>query len=100
MSPQMTKTELVEVLKKHEIWLAGRGGGRANLSMQDLSGLKLSGIKLRKATLTGIDLSDTVLQDAELSEADLFGANLKNCDLRGRTSRMLISEVRRCGAVT
>ncbi len=57
----MTPSELVEILRSHKAWLIGRGGARANLSLQDLSGLQMPGLQLFKATLTGANLDNCEL---------------------------------------
>ena len=74
----MDSTRLKEILKAHEMWLAGEGGERA-----DLSGADLIGANLRGATLSGADLRGANLRWATLSEADLGGADLSGADLRG-----------------
>ena len=77
----MNSAELSQILKKHQGWLDRRAGARADLAMQDLSGLRLPGVRLSKATLTGTNLSACVLTAAEFRDADLFGANLQKSDL-------------------
>ncbi len=83
----MKSSEFVEILKNHRAWLAGRGGVRANLALQDLSGLKMPDLQLSKASLTGANLSDCELRGASLCGADLFGADLQNADLQDAGSR-------------
>ena len=73
-----TQKELRDLLEKHESWLAGSVGERANLRGADLRGADLS-----DANLSGADLSGADLSDANLSGANLLGANLLGADLRG-----------------
>lgn len=69
----VSKDELTEILKKHEIWLYGEVGGiRADLSNVDLSGANLC-----LANLAMADLSGASLNLANLIGADLTGANLR-----------------------
>ena len=65
----MTKTELNEILEKHQKWSDGEPGGeRANL---------------RGANLRGADLYGANLRGADLYGADLYGADLdEKTDIR------------------
>lgn len=63
----MSPEQLKEILDNHEMWLAGKEGGkRADLRDADLRG----------ADLRGVDLSGADLRDADLSGADLRSADL------------------------
>ena len=90
----MTKEELDEALKQHQLWLDtdGEEGKRANLRGAnlecanligvkligaDLSYANLRGANLRGANLRGANLRDAYLEDADLEGAVLEGANLK-----------------------
>ncbi len=77
----MEPVELSQILKKHQAWLDGRAGARANLAMQDLSDFRFPGAHLRKATRTGTNSSACALTAAEFRDADLFGANLQKSGL-------------------
>lgn len=90
----MTEEQIVEKLKKHEMWLNGEEGGEcadfsgADLSDMDLSGVDLYGADLSKACMTRSNLSCANLYRANLSgaclcSADLSGANLKKANLEG-----------------
>ena len=80
----MTPSELVEALAHHERFLCGqRGGRRADLSLQNLSGFDLAEVNLKRAKLTGTDLSCCNLKSANLSESDLFAADLSGARLPG-----------------
>ena len=70
----ITAAELVEILRKHKMWLSNEPGGeRANLS-----GANLYEANLYEANLRGANLSGADLRGANLSGADLRGAeNLK-----------------------
>ena len=97
----MTKEEIAEVLRKHDIWMDDEDseeGERANLqganlhdaNLQDadlrdadLRGANLQGANLQYADLRGADLQDADLRGAILRGANLQGANLQYADLRG-----------------
>ena len=56
------KTELVEIIRKHKMWLTnGEGGERADLSYADLSYADLSSANLRYADLSSANLRNTIL---------------------------------------
>ena len=74
---KISKEELSEILKKHEMWLQNDPNGkRANLSEANLSEANLSEAILSEAILSGAILSGANLSRANLSEADLSGANI------------------------
>lgn len=78
----ITEEELNEILRKHELWLKGKDGGKiADLSEADLSGAPLRGANLCRADLSGADLRGANLRGANLIEADLSGANLRGANL-------------------
>ena len=57
-------TELVEIIRKHKLWLAGKSGGeQADLSSADLSSADLSSANLSSADLRYAKLTDTILAD-------------------------------------
>ncbi len=62
----MEQTELKEILDQHQLWLAAKGGSRADL---------------RGANLTNANLTNAYLHGANLSGANLSGANLEDADL-------------------
>jgi len=64
----MEASKLKEILDQHQLWLAAKGGSRANLCVANLQGADLSRADLSRADLTGADLTG----------ADLIGANLTN----------------------
>ena len=85
--------ELVEIIRKHKMWLVGEKGGEradlrsanlrsANLRSADLSSADLSSANLRSADLSYANLSYADLSYANLSYADLSSANLRSADLR------------------
>jgi hypothetical protein len=83
----MTPTELAAVIEDHRLWLAGKGGQRANLSYADLSDADLRHADLRYADLSyailsGADLRHAILSDANLRHADLSDADLSDAILR------------------
>ena len=63
--------DITKVLADHALWLAEKGGTRA-----DLTGANLSGACLRWADLTGAILSGAILSGANLTGANLTGAKL------------------------
>ena len=78
----ISKEELKEILKKHEMWLKDEESGeRANLSNADLSSVNLWNANLIYADLNGANLSNADLWNANLTSADLTYANLSGADL-------------------
>jgi len=80
---KISKEELSEILKQHNIWLESEYtmGSRADLYGADLSEANLRDADLKGADLSGADLSGADLSHADLSEAALSGANLYKADL-------------------
>ena len=78
----ISKEELNEILKEHELWLKKEGGKRADLSDVDLRFINLSHANLSHANLSHADLSHADLEDANLKYADLIYANLSDAYLR------------------
>ena len=62
------QAELVEIIRKHKIWLAGESGGQ--------------NADLRSADLRSANLRSANLRSADLRSADLRSANLSYADLR------------------
>ena len=99
----VSKDELTEILKKHEMWLYGEVGGiRAdlsnvdlrrvnlhltNLAIADLSGANLNLANLSRADLTGANLCGADLTEANLTGTDLSGIDLTYADLRSADLR-------------
>ena len=80
----MTPKELVRIILQHRDFLNGKlGGARANLSHQDLSGLKLPNINVEHATLAGAKFRGSVLSGANFRFADLFGCDFSDSDVSG-----------------
>ena len=89
---EISREELNEILKKHKLWLQGKGGKRADLSEADLRyiNLRFANLKhanlnkanLRNANLIGANLNEANLKYANLSDADLKHADLSGADLR------------------
>jgi hypothetical protein len=75
---KLTQKELDAILESHEAWLRHKGGKKARLGRQDLSGLYFG-----HAYLDKIDLSGANLKTADLSWANLEGANLTMANLEG-----------------
>ena len=84
----MTKEQLDEILKKHEMWLKNEPDGeQADLREADLWGANLCGADLWGANLCGADLRGADLREADLRGADLCGANLCGANLWGADLR-------------
>ena len=78
----ITAAELVEILRKHKLWLADDpSGARADLTGADLYGANLTGADLTRANLYGADLTRANLTGANLTRANLYGADLTRADL-------------------
>lgn len=78
----MTPDELVTILEQHARYLRRQHCAvRANLAMQNLSGLDLSNADLREAKLTGANLKHCILKGANLGDADLFATDISGADL-------------------
>ena len=81
---EITRDELNEILRKHNLWLKGDfNGARADLRGADLYGADLRGAGLRGANLNGANLYGANLNGAGLRGAGLRGANLYRADLYG-----------------
>ena len=78
----MNQKELDKVLELHSLWLANKGGERADLRGVNLRGANLQRADLWRADLRGVNLRGANLQRADLQEADLWRANLQEADLR------------------
>ena len=84
----MEASELKAILEQHRLWLAGKGGSRADLKNADLRGANLedadlTGANLYRANLTGANLRDAYLTGANLGSAYLTGAYLAGAKLAG-----------------
>ena len=79
---EISKEELAEVIRKHELWLEGDGGERANLRYVNLRYVNLRSADLRSADLRSADLRSADLCYADLRSADLRSADLRSADLR------------------
>jgi Pentapeptide repeats (8 copies) len=77
----MEASELKEILDQHQLWLAAKGGIRANLTGANLSGAYLEFANLRGANLKGANLKGADLDGANLMDANLYDANLEGADL-------------------
>lgn len=85
----VSKDELTEILRKHEMWIYGEVGGiRADLSNVDLSRANLHLANLAMADLNGANLSLANLSGATLYKANLCLADLRWADLRMTNFRL------------
>ena len=73
--------ELERIIRQHELFLARRGGQRADLTLQNMCGVSLPGVNLTDAKLTGTNFEGAKLQRAVFDRCDMFGANLAYADL-------------------
>jgi len=79
----MESSELNQILDQHQLWLAAKGGSRANLEGANLYNADLTGAYLQGANLWGADLTDANLNGSNLEGAKLSGANLSFANLYG-----------------
>ena len=79
----MNQEELNKILEDHKLWLAGKGGQKANLRNADLSSANLRGASLSCANLSNANLSGANLRSANLSYAKLCYTNLSSANLVG-----------------
>ena len=89
----MEASKLKEILEQHRLWLAGKGGSRANLKGAFLYNAILYDANLKDANLkdanlptvnfSGADLTGAYLKGAILYGANLQGANLYHANLTG-----------------
>ena len=85
----ISKNELTEILKKHEMWLNREVGGiRADLSNADLRRANLHLANLAMADLSGANLNLANLSGATLYKANLWLADLRWADLRMTNFRL------------
>ena len=85
--PLEDRPGLLEILKRHEIWLssAGHRGQRADLNNTDLQDMDFRGVHFRSAILEGANFTRADLRRADLFEAVLLKANLQDADLSTAT---------------
>ena len=85
----VSKDELTEILKKHEMWINREEGGiRADLSNADLRMANLHFANLAMADLSAANLSWANLSGANLYKADLRLVDLQSADLRMTNFRL------------
>jgi hypothetical protein len=77
----MEASKLNEILDQHKLWIAAKGGSRADLKNADLRGANLEDADLYRADLTGANLWGANLRDANLEGANLTRANLTHANL-------------------
>jgi hypothetical protein len=79
---KMSTSELERVIRKHQLWLAGKGyGERADLRAADLSGAKLGHTDMSNARLNNVNLSNCELIGTNLTGAILTGADFTDANL-------------------
>jgi uncharacterized protein YjbI with pentapeptide repeats len=94
----ISKRELDEALRLHEIYRQSKPGGQRalftyrdlagrDLSKRDLAGADFTGASLVGANLEGADLTSAVFFASNLSKANLRSAKLVRADLRGALLR-------------
>ena len=77
----MEASKLKEILEQHRLWLAGKGGSRANLKGAFLYDANLKDANLKDANLPTVNFSGADLTGAYLKGAILYGANLQGANL-------------------
>ena len=77
----MEASKLKEILEQHRLWLAGKGGSRANLKGAFLYNAILYDANLKDANLPTVNFSGADLTGAYLKGAILYGANLQGANL-------------------
>ena len=87
---EITKEELEDILKSHEIWLGsdGKEGKKAilkrvNLKKIDLRGRDLRKIDMRQSDLAFCKLDDANLAGATISDVNFFKSSLNRCNFSG-----------------
>ena len=92
----MTPKEFVAAINRHQRFLHKQADGvRADLTGQNLSGLRLPNLNFRDAILTDADFRDAVIRGCNFRNAELPGQNF-----RGRTPRRRILALPTCGGRT
>lgn len=84
--PRLSQEDADVICAKHVLWLHDAGGGQADFSGYDLSGLDLSHRNLNSAVFAGTRMYETDLSQSELCFSDFTDAALLSCDLRGITA--------------
>lgn len=84
----MNKKQIQKIVKKHEKWIRGEGGKRAdlkgsNLKRANLEGVNFKGANLKEVNLKGANLARANLMDVNLKDTNLEGANLTGANLEG-----------------
>jgi len=73
---KITQEELDSVISLHQVWLNGDGGGQADLSCYDLTGMDLSECNLTSANFRGSNLTSADLRGTTLTKANLVGTTI------------------------
>jgi hypothetical protein len=91
----ITKDELVEIIRKHALWLVDENEGeRADLRFANLSFANLSFADLSFANLRSANLRSANLRFANLSFADLSFANLRSANLSSANLQLVGQDIR------
>ena len=77
----INQEELKEILEKHQMWLNGEGGKRADLENTNLKDVYLRNANLQYANLKDANLELVNLRDSNLRYANLQHANLQYTNL-------------------
>lgn len=73
----MNNEAINEALDRHELFLKGEGGERANFEQQDLSGFDFSGRNVSRINFRHADLKDADFSEATCRRTDFRHANLQ-----------------------
>lgn len=79
----MEQDAINTIVLEHELWLAGNGGKRADLSNFDLYAVKLCKVNLSNANIRLSNLSGGYLMNSVFDGADMSVTRLCNANLRG-----------------
>ncbi len=84
----MNRSELNEIIKKHEKWCRGESGGeRADMRGANMSGADMSGANMRHADMRHADMRRANMSGADMSGANMSGANMSGADMSGANMR-------------
>lgn len=79
----VTQEELVEIHKRHVMFLTGKpGGSRAVIKDKDFSALNFEGARFEQADFTGCVFRKSNMKKANFKSATLFGCDFSSCDMQ------------------
>ena len=79
----ITQEELVEIHKKHVMFLTGKpGGARAVIKDKDFSELNFEGARFEQADFTGCVFRKSNMKKSNFKSATLFGCDFSSCQMQ------------------